>query len=135
VTSPESAQPTAPEKRRAVLLYDRDCRFCRWSLRRVVAWDRRGRLRAVALQDDEANRLLTEMAVARRMESWHLVAPNGEVSSAGGGVAPLLDLLPGGRALAALARASPGTTDRAYSLIARHRSTLGRLIPRRRREA
>jgi predicted DCC family thiol-disulfide oxidoreductase YuxK len=130
VTPPDSAQPTAREDRRAVLLYDRECRFCRWSLRRVLAWDRRGRLRTVALQDDEANRLLAEMAVPRRMESWHLVARNGEVSSAGRAVAPLTELLPGGRPLAALARAFPSTTERGYALIARRRSTLSRIVAR-----
>ena len=41
---------------RAVLLYDRECGFCRSSLELVLAWDRRGRLRPVALQDPEADR-------------------------------------------------------------------------------
>src|SRR6266508_2389621 len=28
---------------RWVLLYDRDCGFCRWATRQLLAWDRRGR--------------------------------------------------------------------------------------------
>ncbi len=116
--------------RRWVLLYDRQCRFCCWSLRRVLAWDRRRRLRPLALQEPEAARLLAGITVDRRMDSWHLVAPSGEVSSAGRALAPLADLLPGGRPLAALARTFPGAAQRGYSLVARHRSTLGRIVAR-----
>src|SRR4051794_10122096 len=86
---------------RWVLLYDRERRFCRWSLRRVLAWDRRRRLRALALQEAEAARLLAAIPADRRMDSWHLVAPSGEVSSAGRAIAPLADLLPAGKPLAA----------------------------------
>ena len=35
----------------AALLYDADCGFCRWAAAKVLAWDRRGTLRPVALQD------------------------------------------------------------------------------------
>ena len=43
---------------RAVLLYDEDCGFCRWSLAKILAWDREGRIRPVPLQSEEADRLL-----------------------------------------------------------------------------
>jgi predicted DCC family thiol-disulfide oxidoreductase YuxK len=130
VTPPDSAPAFATEDRRAVLLYDRECRFCRWSLRRVLAWDRRGRLRPVALQDAEADRLLAGMPEQQRADSWHLVGSEGRISSAGHAVAPLLDLLPGGAPLAALARAFPGATDAGYRLIARHRSALSSIVAR-----
>jgi predicted DCC family thiol-disulfide oxidoreductase YuxK len=116
------------QRERAILLYDRDCSFCRWSLRRLLSWDRRGRVRPAALQDTEADRLLAPIDVRRRMDSWHLVAGDGEVRSAGRAVAPLLRLLPGGKPLAALADRFPRATDAGYAFVARHRSTLGRIV-------
>jgi predicted DCC family thiol-disulfide oxidoreductase YuxK len=113
---------------RWVLLYDRDCGFCRWATGKLLAWDRRGRLRAVALQDPETERLLPGMDRERRMASWHLMTPGGRSRSAGRAVAPLLRLLPGGTPLAALAEAFPRTTDRLYDVTARHRGRLGALL-------
>ena len=40
---------------RAVILFDNDCGFFRWSLSKLLAWDRRGRLRPVALQSEQAD--------------------------------------------------------------------------------
>lgn len=113
------------------ILYDRDCGFCRWSLAKVLAWDRGGRLRPVALQDPEADRLLGPMDEERKMASWHLVGPDGEVRSAGGAFPDLLRLLPGGGPFRAFAERFPGITDRAYRWVARNRSTLATPIPRR----
>jgi predicted DCC family thiol-disulfide oxidoreductase YuxK len=129
---PFSRRPSrsAAQRDRAILLYDADCRFCRWSLERVLAWDRRGRVRPLALQEPEADRLLAGIDARRRMGSWHLVTAGGEVRSAGRAVAPLLRRLPGGRPLALLADAFPRLTDRAYSLVARHRARLSRLVAR-----
>jgi predicted DCC family thiol-disulfide oxidoreductase YuxK len=113
---------------RAVVLYDEDCGFCRWATGRVLAWDRPGRLRAVALQDPEAEQLLPGMDRDRRMASWHVLGPDGRVRSAGRAVAPLLRLLPGAAPLAELATAFPRTTDRLYDWTARHRGRLGALL-------
>jgi predicted DCC family thiol-disulfide oxidoreductase YuxK len=113
------------------ILYDAECRFCRWSLGWVLRWDRRRELVPVALQDPEADRLLAAIARERRMASWHLVTPAGAISSAGAATAPLLRLLPGGRALALLPAAAPALTERAYAWVARHRGALGRRLPDR----
>ena len=113
---------------RAILLYDRECGFCRWSLRRVLAWDRRRRLRAVPLQGHEAARLLSELDEQQRMASWHLIDAEGRRSSAGAALAPLLRELPGGAPLAGLADAAPGAVEGGYAMIVRHRSALGRLV-------
>src|SRR5207245_9789881 len=43
---------------RGVILYDQDCGFCKWSLDKILAWDRSKRLRAVPIQSDEGERLL-----------------------------------------------------------------------------
>jgi predicted DCC family thiol-disulfide oxidoreductase YuxK len=112
----------------ATILYDRDCGFCRWSLDRVLAWDRQGRLRSVALQDPEADRLLDGMGDEERMSSWHLVEADGSVHSAGAAFAPLLRELPGGGPLAALAERFPRAAERGYRFVADRRSTFGRLV-------
>ncbi|MDP9296049.1 MAG: DUF393 domain-containing protein [Actinomycetota bacterium] len=110
------------------LLFDSDCGFCRWTTDRILAWDRKRRLRPVALQDAEARELLRGMPPQHRMASWHLVTPDGRVYSAGAAVGPLLRLLPGGTPLAVFADGFPRTTARAYAAIARNRGRLGRLL-------
>ena len=112
----------------ATILFDSDCGFCRWSLARILAWDRRRALRPVALQDPEADELLAALPAEERTASWHLVAADGRVHSGGAAFPPLLRLLPGGRPLAALAAAFPGATDRGYRWIARNRGRLGRVV-------
>ena len=46
----------------SVLLYDEDCGFCRWSLDKILAWDRAKRVRPVAIQSEEGSRLLASIA-------------------------------------------------------------------------
>ena len=58
----------------SVLLYDEDCGFCRWSLDKILAWDRAKRVRPVAIQSEEGSRLLAPIAPEARLESWHLVS-------------------------------------------------------------
>ncbi len=112
----------------AILLYDSDCGFCRWSVDKVLAWDRAGRIKSVELQDAEADSLLGPMDENVKMSSWHLVTPDGQVYSAGAAAPPLLRLLPGGRPLALLLAAFPAVTERAYRAVAHHRDRLGRLV-------
>jgi predicted DCC family thiol-disulfide oxidoreductase YuxK len=112
----------------ATLLYDQDCGFCRWSVDKILAWDRHGRIRAVSLRSDEADGLLHDVDPRMRMDSAHLVSAEGRVYSAGALVDPLLRLLTGGRPFAVIAGALPGTTERAYRLVARNRHRLGRLL-------
>jgi predicted DCC family thiol-disulfide oxidoreductase YuxK len=112
----------------ATLLYDSDCGFCRWSLGKVLAWDRRGRVQPVSLQSKQAERLLAGMPEGERMASWHLVGDDGQLRSAGAGIAPLLRLLPGGAPLAAAAARVPRAMERGYRLIAGHRRLWGKLV-------
>jgi predicted DCC family thiol-disulfide oxidoreductase YuxK len=111
------------------VLYDPECGFCRWSLAGLLALDRSGRLRPVALGTPEAGSLLMELTPEQRGASWHLVAPDGRRWSAGAAAPPLLRLLPGGRAPGALLASMPRATERVYRWVADHRSTLSRLIP------
>lgn len=111
-----------------VLLYDRDCGFCKWSVDKILAWDRAKRLRAVAIQSDEGGRLLAGVDPVARLDSWHLVTPDGELFSAGAVAEELVRNLPGGHPLAAAFRAFPALTERAYRAVAEHRSGLARLL-------
>jgi predicted DCC family thiol-disulfide oxidoreductase YuxK len=117
---------------RWVVLYDQDCGFCRWATGKLLVWDRRGRLRVVALQAPGADRLLPGLDPDRQMASWHLVTPDGRVRSAGRAVAPLLRLLPGGTPLAVVAESFPRTTDRLYDWTVRHRARLSAFLGKQR---
>lgn len=110
------------------ILYDADCGFCTRSLARIMRWDRRGRLRAVPIQSEDGQRLLAPIPAERRLDSWHLVSPDGEIRSAGAAAPSLLRLLPGGRVPAALLDALPAATDAAYAWVAAHRDLLGRFL-------
>jgi predicted DCC family thiol-disulfide oxidoreductase YuxK len=113
---------------RSVVLYDGDCAFCKWSVDRILRWDRSRRLRAVPIQSEEGDRLLAAVDPARRLDSWHLVTPDGRLFSAGAAAEPLARSLPFGRPLAALFGAFPGLTERVYVEIARRRSLWARLL-------
>jgi predicted DCC family thiol-disulfide oxidoreductase YuxK len=108
------------------LLYDADCGFCRWVVDKILAWDRRRRLRPVPLQSEEAGALLPGMAEHERLASWHLVV-DGRVYSGGAVAPPLLRHLPGGWPLAQVLALFPGLTERAYRSAARNRDRFGRL--------
>jgi predicted DCC family thiol-disulfide oxidoreductase YuxK len=111
-----------------VVLYDEDCAFCRWSLDKILAWDRHRRLRPVAIQSADGQALLANMPESERLDSWHLVLPSGEVRSAGAAAAPLAELLPAGRPLAFLFRSFPGFTERAYRWVAANRNRFARWL-------
>jgi predicted DCC family thiol-disulfide oxidoreductase YuxK len=113
---------------KATVLYDRDCGFCRWSLGKVLAWDRRGRVRPVPIESDEGDRLLDGVPAADRMSSWHLVGEDGTVRSAGAAFPGLFRQLPGGAPLARLTSRAPRATDRAYRWVAGNRSRWGKLV-------
>ena len=107
------------------LVYDEDCGFCRWSVDKVLRWDRGGRVRTVAIQSDEGSVLLHELNVGTWLASAHVVTPDGTVHSAGALAEPLFRVLPGGRPIAAIAHTFPRTTDRLYGLVARNRFRIG----------
>ena len=116
------------EDSRSVILYDEDCGFCKWSLDKILAWDRSRRLRAVAIQSEEGRHLLAGVDPAVLLDSWHLVSTDGKLFSAGGVAAPLARILPWGRPLAAVLGAFPQLTEAAYGYIAGHRHRWARLL-------
>ena len=110
------------------MLYDEECGFCRWSLDRLLRWDRRGRLRATPIQSDEGDRLLADLSEEDRLASWHLVTPEGRRYSGGAATAPVARLLPAGAPIALLTETFPRTTERVYRWVARNRESLGRRL-------
>jgi predicted DCC family thiol-disulfide oxidoreductase YuxK len=118
---------------RVPVLYDPDCGFCRVCVAVLLRWDRRGRLRPVALGTEEADRLLGQMPADEQMASWHLVERSGGtapgVRSAGAAFSPLFRLLPGAGPLARLTERFPTAAERAYRFVADRRSSFGRLAP------
>jgi len=101
-----------------------------WLLALLLRWDRRGRLRPAPLQGPEAGELLADLDPAERMASWHLISPDGERSSGGAAIGPLLRLLPGGGVPAAVITRFPGLTARGYRWVAENRSGLSRWVPK-----
>jgi predicted DCC family thiol-disulfide oxidoreductase YuxK len=51
------------------LIYASDCGFCRSLLAKLLAWNWRGVLRPVALETEEADRLLAGMPKERQVAS------------------------------------------------------------------
>jgi predicted DCC family thiol-disulfide oxidoreductase YuxK len=111
-----------------LVLYDRDCGFCRVCLAVLLSWDRRRRFAPLALQDGRAAELLPGLDDDARMRSWHVVA-GGTVRSAGAAFAPALRELPGGAPLALVARHAERPLDSGYRWVAEHRTALGRFVP------
>jgi len=113
---------------RSVVLYDQDCAFCKWSLEKILVWDRSRRLRPVPIQSEEGERLLAGVDRALRLDSWHFVSSDGTLFSAGAAAKPLVRILPWGRPLAVVFGAFPGLTERTYRYVAGHRGRWARLL-------
>ena len=115
---------------RPVLLYDAECRLCRFAARVVVRLDRERELGVLPLQDPEAASLLEPLPKEERLTSWRVVQPDGSLAGFGAGVVPLLQAMrltrPLGRLLAAL---PDRVLDAVYGAVARHRSLLGQVVP------
>jgi predicted DCC family thiol-disulfide oxidoreductase YuxK len=112
---------------RPVVLYDADCRFCRWAARTLVRLDRRERLAFLPFDDPQAGALLAPLT-ANRMESWWLAQEDGRLlGGAAAGVSLLAHL--GARRSAVLAERREHLLERLYETIAARRGRLGRLVP------
>jgi predicted DCC family thiol-disulfide oxidoreductase YuxK len=105
---------------RPVLLYDSDCRFCRFVARVFARLDRGERVAFLPLGDPEAGALLPGLTEEQRLASIHLVEP-GTACSRGAALARLIRVL--GLPLPARLLGA------FYAPVARARSVLGRLVP------
>jgi predicted DCC family thiol-disulfide oxidoreductase YuxK len=61
----------------AFLLYDADCGVCNSIAALVLALDRGEQLEPVAIASPRGAALLVDLEPERRLESWHLVKPDG----------------------------------------------------------
>jgi len=94
----------------------------------LLRWDRRRRLRPVAIQSAKGEGLLAELDRDRRLESWHLVLPDGQIRSAGAGAIAVTALLPFGKPISWLLGRFPRATELAYTAIADNRNRISRLL-------
>jgi predicted DCC family thiol-disulfide oxidoreductase YuxK len=114
------------------LLYDGACGICNWIAALVLAADRSRRLEPVAIASHRGAGLLDDLEPERRLDSWHLVKPDGSRSSAGAAVIDLAELLAprsAGAAGRAAARVLARPAGWLYAPVAARRSALGRLLP------
>lgn len=116
--------------RRPVLLYDDECRLCRFVARCVVQLDRRQKLALLSLRNEAAMPLLATVPASERFDTWRLASKDGSLSGFGAGAPGLFQAMGVTRPLGGLlGRVADPTLDRVYELIARNRGTLGRLVP------
>ena len=102
----------------AFLVYDADCGVCTFAKRVVTAFDWRGRIEAVPLQDPRIDRLLAEMDEETRWATFHVVR-DGRTASGGDGLLEVGGLLLNDRIprLAAEIPILRRTSARLYSFI------------------
>lgn len=112
---------------RPILLYDRDCEFCRTWIRRLERWDVDQRIQCLPSTERSTVAdlpLLSDEALNRAM---HLITPDGQVFPGGRAVPEMLTYLRGGRWLRPVF-AIPGiqaVTNRVYVWVAEHRHGIG----------
>jgi len=94
----------------------------------LLAWDRAGRLRPLAIQSAEGRLLLADLTPEQRLATAHAVDAAGRRTSGGDALAPVAAVLPGGAPLAALARRAPALARAGYRAVAGRRSLLGKLV-------
>jgi predicted DCC family thiol-disulfide oxidoreductase YuxK len=113
-----------------VLLYDGECRVCRFTARLVVRLDTTHAIAILPLQDPAAEPLLEPLPEEERLATWRLARADGSLAGYGAGVPELLVAMRLTRPLGrALALAPAGALDASYRLVARNRSRIGRLVP------
>src|SRR3989442_443124 len=109
-----------------VLLYDRDCGICSALSRWIHRVDVRGRIRFESIQSGRA--LLTGIPDERMLDAWHIVTPDGHVTTGGDAVPTLVGAFPIGAGLGRLLAGSSGLmrqVHRLYAFLTRFRDRLG----------
>lgn len=108
-----------------VLLYDRDCGICSAFSRWIHIVDVRGRIRFQSIQSGRA--LLKGVPEERMLDAWHIVAPDGRVTTGGDAVPTLVGAFPIGAGLGHLLRESSVLmrhVHRLYAFLTRFRDQL-----------
>src|SRR2546422_7813402 len=108
-----------------VLLYDRDCGICSALSRWIHRADVRGRIRFESIQSGRA--LLTGLPDERMLDAWHIITPDGHVTTGGDAVPTLVGAFPIGAGLGRLLAGSSGLmrqVHRLYAFLTRFRDRL-----------
>lgn len=111
--------------RRYVLLFDRDCGICSAFSRWVHAADLRRRVDIRAIQT--AAHLFPGVPRERIFGAFHVVAPDGRVTTGGDAVPTLVEAFPAGAGLATILRGSATLTSAvhaSYRFLSRFRERL-----------
>ncbi len=116
--------PNAP----LLVFYDEECGYCRWSVAQLLRFDRDQRLRLIAIQSPEGDRLLADVAPELRLASAHLIDGEGRLFSGGDAAAPIAAALPRLAPTAPLLGRLSGPVNASYNLIAANRERIGRLV-------
>ncbi len=111
-----------------IVLYDADCGFCRWAIAWAVRVDHRHLLVPVPIQSSLGSELLVDLDPSHRLRAAHVVGADGRRRSGGAAAADVLSVLQRTRVLARLARSLPRTTNLLYRVVAKRRTSLGRLV-------
>lgn len=113
------------DTRAVTLLYDEDCGICSALTRVIRALDWRHR---ISIRPIQASRdLLRGIPEERHLDAFHVLSPDGDVSTGGQAVPALLGALPVFSGLARLLRGSSPLMDgvgRLYAFLARFRDAL-----------
>ena len=117
-------QPDAP----LLVFYDEDCGYCRWSVARLLRFDRDRRLRLIPIQSPAGERLLADVAPELRLASAHLIDGDGQLFSGGDAAAPIAAALPSLAPTAPLLRRLSRPVNASYKLVAANREQFGRLV-------
>ena len=113
-----------------MLLYDGECRLCRFAARCVVRLDRRQEVALLPLQDDAASGLLAALAKNERLDTWRIAKPDGSLTGYGVGIPDLLQAIRLTRWAGRLLKLVPDPALEAlYRVIAGNRGILGRFVP------
>jgi predicted DCC family thiol-disulfide oxidoreductase YuxK len=107
---------------RPTLLYDGDCRFCRFVARVLFRLDLHERIAFLSIREGVQKGLLDGLTGAQQAASIHLVEPDGRRRSAGAAFARLLEHLGVPAPLARL-------VGSLYGPVAHARGILGRVVP------
>src|SRR2546425_10056802 len=108
-----------------VLLYDRDCGICSALSRWIRAVDVRRRIRFESIQSGRG--LLKGIPEDRMLDAWHMVAPDGQVTTGGDAVPTLVGAFPIGAGFGRLLRGSSHLmrqVHRLYEFLTRFRDRL-----------
>src|SRR2546428_6912823 len=98
-----------------VLLYDRDCGICSALSRWIRAVDVRRRIRFESIQSGRG--LLKGIPEDRMLDAWHIVAPDGQVTTGGDAVPTLVGAFPIGAGFGRLLAGSSGLMRQVHRLL------------------